>query len=348
LQASVVSSYPHGETNKQHRTGRATMKARIPSGTRDVLPEERAELRRIETTLLGVFDRFGYGEISTPTVEFQETLSRAGASSSGTSYRVLGEPGEDLALRSDMTVPIARVASSRYRDADLPLRFCYIAPAYRAVTPHRGQPREFLQAGVELIGAAPGAGCGEVITVLSRSLEAAGLKRFYIGIGDAALYPSLLAACGVAADDGEAVLRELGDRDFVGIDREVAALRISADDAALLTRVPRMRGSAVLDETVDQQLDGSLGAIREVVGSLDDDVAGRIIPDLGRFPRMGYYSGIVFEVYDPELGEPIASGGFYGELLGRFGMPVGGVGFAIDLDLLHAALAGEERGETGR
>ncbi len=59
-----------------------------------------------------------------------------------------------------------------------------------------------------------------------------------------------------------------------------------------------------------------------------------MIPDLGRFPRMGYYSGAVFEVYDAAVGEPIASGGYYADLLGRFGMPVGGVGFAIDVDLL--------------
>ena len=324
------------------------MNARIPSGTRDVLPEERAELRRIEAALLGVFSEAGYGEISTPTVEYQETLQRAGAAAAPVSYRVLGELGEEVALRSDMTVPIARVAASRYGDADLPLRFCYVATAYRAVTPHSGRPREFLQAGIELIGADAAAGCAEALTVLCHSLQATGLKDFYVGIGDVGLYPSLLASCGVDVGSSEAVLRELGDRDFVGIDREVAALGLTEEQAAMLTDVPRMRGTAVLRDQIEQPLAGAISGIRELVGSLDDDVAARMIPDLGRFPRMGYYSGSVFEVYDAAVGEPIASGGYYGDLLGRFGMPVGGVGFAIDVDLLHAALAGEERGETGR
>ncbi len=324
------------------------MNARIPSGTRDVLPEERAELRRIEAALLGVFSEAGYGEISTPTVEYQETLQRAGAAAAPVSYRVLGELGEEVALRSDMTVPIARVAASRYGDADLPLRFCYVATAYRAVTPHSGRPREFLQAGIELIGADADAGCAEALTVLCHSLQATGLKDFYVGIGDVGLYPSLLASCGVDVGSSEAVLRELGDRDFVGIDREVAALGLTEEQAAMLTDVPRMRGTAVLRDQIEQPLAGAISGIRELVGSLDDDVAARMIPDLGRFPRMGYYSGSVFEVYDAAVGEPIASGGYYGDLLGRFGMPVGGVGFAIDVDLLHAALAGEERGETGR
>ena len=324
------------------------MNARIPSGTRDVLPEERAELRRIEAALLGVFSEAAYGEISTPTVEYQETLLRAGAAAAPVSYRVLGELGEEVALRSDMTVPIARVAASRYGDADLPLRFCYVATAYRAVTPHRGQPREFLQAGIELIGADAAAGCAEALTVLCNSLQATGLKDFYVGIGDVGLYPSLLASCGVDVGSSEAVLRELGDRDFVGIDREVAALGLTEEQAAMLTLVPRLRGAAVLRDQIEQPLAGALSGIRELVDSLDDDVAARMIPDLGRFPRMGYYSGSVFEVYDAAVGEPIASGGYYADLLGRFGMPVGGVGFAIDVDLLHAALAGEERGETGR
>jgi len=324
------------------------MSARIPSGTRDVLPEERAELRRIESALLGVFSDSGYGEVSTPTVEYQETLQRAGATATPVSYRVLGEPGEELALRSDMTVPIARVASSRYRDAEMPLRFCYVAPAYRAVTPHRGQPREFLQAGIELIGAEVISGCAETLTVLYRAIETSGLKDFYVGVGDTALYPSLLASCGVDPDASEAVLKELGDRDYVGIDRELRALDISVDQIGLLTKVPRMRGAEVLSGNLDPALDSAISSIRDLVGSLEPDVAARMIPDLGRFPRMGYYSGVVFEVYDPRMGEPIASGGYYADLLGHFGMPVGGVGFAIDVDLLHAALAGEERGETGR
>jgi ATP phosphoribosyltransferase regulatory subunit len=230
----------------------------------------------------------------------------------------------------------------------MPLRFCYVAPAYRAVTPNRGQPREFLQAGIELIGADKTVGCSEALTVLCRALEASGLRDFYVGVGDASLYPALLASCGVDRADSESVLRELADRDYVGIDRELASLDLTGDQAAMLAAVPRMRGPQALTEPLDALLAEPLQTISELIESLDDDVSARMIPDLGRFPRMGYYSDVVFEVYDPALGEPIASGGYYAELLGRFDMPVGGVGFAIDVDLLHAALAGEERGETGR
>ncbi len=69
-----------------------------------------------------------------------------------------------------------------------------------------------------------------------------------------------------------------------------------------------------------------------------------MIFDLGLVRNIGYYTGAVFEVYDPALGAPIGGGGRYDELLGRFGRPLPAVGFALDVDRLHQALAGEERG----
>ncbi len=107
-------------------------------------------------------------------------------------YRVFDEQGNVLVLRSDMTIPIARVVATRYAHAEPPLRFCYFAHAYRGVRPQRGQSREFLQAGVELIGAPGPHGTAEVLGVLCAALDAAGLETYRIGLGDASLYPALL------------------------------------------------------------------------------------------------------------------------------------------------------------
>ena len=147
----------------------------LPSGTRDVLPDEMRELRAITEALRGVFDRFGYGEVSTPAIEYEQVLSRAGGGPQP-AYRVFDDHGEVLALRPDMTVPIARVAATRYGSAEPPLRFCYVAHAYRAVRPHRGQMREFLQAGIELFGAPGPAGTAEALAVLCAGLDAVGLR----------------------------------------------------------------------------------------------------------------------------------------------------------------------------
>jgi ATP phosphoribosyltransferase regulatory subunit len=71
-------------------------------------------------------------------------------------------------------------------------------------------------------------------------------------------------------------------------------------------------------------------------------VAERVIFDLGLARDLGYYTGAVFEVYDPALGAPLGGGGRYDDLLGRFGRPLPAVGFALGIDRLHIALAGEE------
>jgi len=318
---------------------------RIPSGTRDVLPEEMRELRRIQGALLDTFASYGYGEVSTPAVEFEETLRLADLGISP-SYRVLDDGGELLALRADMTVPIARVVATRYTTAEPPLRFCYAANAYRAVRPHRGQMREFLQAGVELVGVPGAPGTAEVLTVLCRALSATGLRGFRVGLGDAALYPALLDAYDVPDDAQVRILHELSTRDFVGIERELGSLGLDTAVAETLARIPRTRGGAAVLEAAPGPLADALSGLREVVEQLDGDVAERVIIDLGRYPRLGYYTGAMFEVYDPGLGEPLGGGGRYDDLLGRFGRPLPAVGFALGVDRLHAAIAGEERGET--
>src|ERR1700748_329731 len=150
------------------------MVARTPSGARDVLPDEMRELRAMTERVRGVFERAGYGEVYTPALEYEATFTRAHMDSGRGAYRVFDEHGNVLVLRSDMTVPIARLVSTRYHDVEPPLRFCYFAHAYRGVRPQRGQSREFLQAGIELIGATSPQGTAEVLSVLCAALDAAG------------------------------------------------------------------------------------------------------------------------------------------------------------------------------
>jgi len=315
---------------------------RIPSGTRDVLPDEMRELRAITDALRDVFERHGYGEVYTPAIEYESVLRRADVGVEP-AYRVFDDHGEVLALRADMTVPIARLAATRYPAAEPPLRLCYVAHAYRQVVPHRGQMREFLQAGIELIGAPGPPGTAEALTVLCHALDAVGLAEYRVGLGDASLYPRLLQGLGVADEARDRLLHELATRDLVGLEREVAELGLPAGDAELLVRVPQLRGGAdVLDAPPGPVADALVG-LRSVLDRLEPAVTARILFDLGLSRGLGYYTGAVFDVYDPTVGEPIGGGGRYDDLLGRFGRALPAVGFAIGVDRLHLALAGEGR-----
>jgi ATP phosphoribosyltransferase regulatory subunit len=307
----------------------------IPSGTRDVLPDEMRELHAITEAMRAVFAAHGYGEVWTPALEYQSVLERAALADDRAVYRMFDEHGQVLTLRWDMTVPIARLVASRYATSDPPLRFSYFAHVYRDVRPQRGQPRELLQAGIELIGAPSPDGTAEALTVLCRALDATGLRDYRIGLGSASLYPTLMEECNVPQEVRPELLDQLVARDFVGLERRVSELHLPER----LVRVPQLRGG------IEVLAEAPVPRLRKVYDLLEESVRGRVIFDLGLVRQLGYYTGAVFEVYDPALGAPIARGGRYDDLLGKFGRPLPAVGFAIGVDRLHIALTGEERGE---
>jgi ATP phosphoribosyltransferase regulatory subunit len=319
------------------------MTDRLPSGTRDFLPDEMRELRALTDRVRGVFEDAGYGEVYTPALEYERTFDADRVAAPRPAYRMFDEQGNVLVLRSDMTLPIARVVANRYAHAQPPFRFCYFAHAYRGVRPQRGQSREFLQAGVELIGSPAPEGTAEALTLLCRSLDAAGLKDYRVGLGDASIYPSLLAAHGVGSERTERILGELVQGDFVGVERELRGLNLNPDATELLLSVPMQRGGPEVLEGLEGALHDAVAGMRAVHGLLAPDAAARIIFDLGLVRSLGYYTGAVFQVYDPAHGVPIGSGGRYDDLLGRVGRQLPAVGFALNVERLHIALTGEER-----
>jgi ATP phosphoribosyltransferase regulatory subunit len=314
---------------------------RIPSGTRDVLPQEMAELRALGERIIGVFRGSGYEEVHTPALEYERTFQVG--PSPRPAHRVFDERGEVLVLRSDMTVPIARLASTRFATSAPPLRFSYLASAYRAVRPGRGERRELIQAGVELLGSPSPEGTAEALTVLCRALEAAGLEHFRVGLGDVTLIPALLEALSIPADTAERVLERLAAGDFVGIASALSGEELPARDVALVLNVVRTRGGPeVLEGLLDPLRQAAIG-LRAVHRLLEPSIADRVIFDFGLVRSIGYYTGAVFQVYDPAYGLPIGGGGRYDDLLARFGRPLPAVGFALDLERVHVALTGEER-----
>src|SRR4051794_37934020 len=286
----------------------------IPPGTRDVLPEEMGELRRLQAALIEVFEGRGYGEVATPALEYDEVLTRGGGRSDHAAYRFFDEGGELLALRSEMTVPIARLVATRYAEADPPHRLCYIAGAYRAVSPQRGEMREFLQAGVELIGAPAAAGTLEVIEVLEAALDAAGLGSAVIGLGDADLYRDLLTELGLGSEAREAVLARLAAHDLVGLEASLADAGASSEGIAACLTLSQLRGGP---EVLDRARDLDSEAVGRAAGRLDDVSAAlgsragehRVQFDFGLMRDLGYYNGVIFEVYDPAVGHVLGGGG---------------------------------------
>jgi ATP phosphoribosyltransferase regulatory subunit len=319
----------------------------IPPGTRDVLPDEMRELRRLQRALVDVFEARGYGEVATPAIEYDEVMA-VGDGRGARSYRFFDESGELLALRSDMTVPIARLVATRFPAAEAPHRLCYLGSTYRAVLPQRGQMRELVQVGVELIGASPAEGTVEVIEVLEAALDAAGLGRAVIGLGDADLYRQLLEELGVEGEAKESVLASLATHDLVGIEEKLSEAGIAAEQVQTSVALTQLRGGS---EVLEQARGLGGAAVERATARLSETyealerrgVADRVQIDLGLLRDLGYYSGAIVEVYDPALGHVLGGGGRYDGLMKHFGVDLSAAGFGLYLERLHLAQMEESR-----
>jgi ATP phosphoribosyltransferase regulatory subunit len=316
----------------------------IPPGTRDVLPDEMRELRTLMDGLRASFHERGYGEVRTPTLEYDDVLRHGDESAAGAGWRLFDEHGGLLVLRSDMTVPIARLVGTRFADADGPLRFSYSGQAYRRVTRGSGLPTEFLQVGAELIGVPGVDGDAEIVGMVLDALSACGLRRHVVGIGDGALYRALLQAFEVGDDDARALMGSLMARDLVGLEQRVRAAGLPE---ALFT-VPALRGGQDVLDRAEERI-GEVGAtalleLRGLHAALAERGFGdQLIVDLGLLHELGYYTGAVFEIYDPAVGFALGGGGRYDQLMGRFGKPRPACGVALNVQHVHIAQAAEEK-----
>ncbi len=175
---------------------------RLPPGVRDWLPQELAYKREIEETIRRVFRTWSYAEILTPTFESEEALERGlGEKLMQQTFRFTDPLGTSLALRTEMTTPIARVVSARLRNATLPQRLSYVATGFRYEEPQLGRMREFTQAGAELIGG-PGVDAeAEALFMAIETLDAVGLPDAKFDINNAAIVDGVLEAAGLPPED---------------------------------------------------------------------------------------------------------------------------------------------------
>ena len=325
-------------------TARAGEVVRLPPGSRDVLPQEARELRRIGDNLQQVFEAAGYGEVITPALEYADVLARGVLGHASPTYRLIDDRGAWLELRSDMTVPLARVAATRFHGHHEPLRFWYSQTAFRPVPSLQGRSREVQQSGVELFGVSGYGGDREVLGLAARALDAADLGDARLVVGDARLSATVLHAAGIDEGTIAAAHVALAGGQLVTLEHILSETGLPSDRVRALTALLRTRGDAsVLDAHLDALGDPGR-ELAETISSLMPRERARVIIDVGLVRDLDYYTGLVFEVVHPALGEPIGGGGRYDSLVGKFGDDRPAVGFALAIDAVHRAQALGGRG----
>jgi ATP phosphoribosyltransferase regulatory subunit len=317
-----------------------------PSGLRDYIPGELAVRRRLEQRIAGVFERWGYEELMTPTLEFVDVLSPSGGHSGAESmYRFFDPDGEFVALRPEMTTPIARLVSARLRSQVDPGRFWYISNVFRYADPQVGHRREFCQAGVEIIGTRSVFADAEAIALCVDCLDGCGLRDFGIDIGHMGFINGLMSDIGLEDSASTRVKAVLLRQDLVALKSIVARLGLSQSDSERLLCLADLRGDRSILEKGREIAGGSRAAV-SAIAELESVVrhlecygaSGVVSVDLGLVKRFGYYTGVIFQGHARGVGYDICGGGRYDNLLRQFGFDCPSTGFAIGIERVLAAV----------
>lgn len=301
-------------------------------GTQDLLFEAARRLRRCEAALSEVFEKRGYGEVIPPAIESADVFGPE-------AFRALDRTGKVIALRADFTAQVARIAATRLAGMS-PLRLYYRGSIVRRLGGESVQER--LQAGCELVGVSGPEGDAEMLGLAAASLDALGLREARISLGSTGYFAALARAAG-ASPRLEAALHDAVDRKDLPTLRSLCEREVppgKARDAILLLAQPprpqtearemlqRAEALAPSDEAREtlRRVGAALFAARSLGAELE--------VDLGEVRGLGYYTGIVFNLYAAGSPRPVGGGGRYDTLLGRFGDPRPAVGFSLDLDAL--------------
>lgn len=328
-----------------------------PRGFRDILPQEALAREKICSTVREVFSAHDYLPVTPPLLEYRDVLERGGRLND-TPFQLFDDD-ELLVMRPDLTLPIARMVTSRLGRDKLPLRLRYEEAVVREESQLRGQPRQFTQLGVELVGAASASCETEVVALLAEALSTLDLSGWRIVCGSVVPLNALLVSCVADEQIAMRVRRCVHRSDFVALDaclqEATRTGALSPAAARALRRLPRLTGGIEVIEEIEAllleagvpQQEGGTAELRELFAGTATLVDhGRLTFDFSIINSFEYYTGSIFKAYADGVAGPLASGGRYDAVFAKLGWPdVSACGFALSLERLQEVLG--EPGTTG-
>jgi ATP phosphoribosyltransferase regulatory subunit len=317
---------------------------RLPPGTRDWLPAELRRKRAVEAVMRGVFERWAYSEVQTPNYERFDALEAGlGEAVARQTFLFNDKSGTQIALRPEMTTPVARLASTRMREAPLPLRLSYIAPAYRYEDPQEGRMREYTSAGLELIGPQSLEADAESLFTAIEALDALGLTDTLFDINHVAIVDGVLAGLELDAGGIAQAKTLISGRNIVALRARLAGTGTEAEVEEIV-RLALTRGREDVLAIARRLCHTDAGhagidRLRALLARATELGYGdRLNIDLSLLRDFNYYTGFIFEGFAHEVGFELCGGGRYDSLLPRFGFDVGAVGWSLAIERILIAL----------
>ncbi len=334
---------------------------------RDFLPADVRKRNYVIGIIKEVYESYGFEPLETPAVENLETLTgKYGEEGNQLIFKILkrGEKLDlseastesdlsDLALRYDLTVPLARVVANNKNELPKFFKRYQIQPVWRADRPARGRFREFFQCDVDTIGSGSMLVEGEQISAVSQILKRLGFDDFTIRLNDRQVLSDILDTAGVDEELNTNALVAIDKLDKIGTDgvaKELLERGISESAATMLMEI----------FTKTQEILGQEGDVnRTIVANLLNIVSNETLTKLGQILKfapkaplvidpslargLSYYTGAIFEINVPDLAGSLGGGGRYDGLIGMFGKEqIPACGFSLGLERILVVM--DERG----
>ena len=332
---------------------------KILKGFRDLLPESMIPKKKIIRTLEQVFESFGFSPIDTPALEYTEILLGKGSGETDKQiYRFEDHGGRDVALRFDLTVPLARFVSQHFSELVFPFKRYHIAPVWRGENTQKGRYREFYQCDFDILGSDNINADFEILQVIRSGFEAIGCESYIININHRKLLNAILAKFGEESRS-QKILQTIDKIYKVGRDEVVRILvedeGMSPENVNGILTTLRLNENFSKEGIKGEEIFTVLEKLRD---ELEDKAAAEelltvfhnleecgVLEHFAYNPAitrgLDYYTGIVFESFITDRMEfgSVCSGGRYDNLTGLYSKNVvSGVGASFGLDRLLSVL----------
>lgn len=294
---------------------------KLPPGTERLVLDDAFRRQVLTQRVQNLFTTWGYQPVQTPVFDFYELYASLLGTKAESVYRLVDREGDLLVLRSDITLFLARSMGVVLTEGHAPLRVCYADTVLRHQDLEDISANEFYQIGAEFIGSRGPEGDLELLLLLDDILGLLGLVDARVHLGSRALFDTAFAGL----EDGarRQLLEDISLRRWHAVG-ELAPLFAYQGDARGARKLLSLPGLSPAVVAALEDLIGRAEAL-EALG------LNRFQVDLSEVGRHDYYTGLVFQVYQPGLGDALASGGRYDKLFARFGLDSPSVGFSFHL-----------------
>ncbi len=308
------------------------------------------KLKFIENQLSNLFQRYGYCQVEIPSFENYEFYQDEQGINQDELFKLVNSSGKILALKPDATLPITRIAAINHHDPEEIIKFCYLTTIYKDFTSPEISKYETTQAGVEYFGNSDPSCDGEIVALAIESLKNLKVDDIHVDIGNVEFINSILDKLYLSQVNRDKLFKLIENKNIADLKEFLDSnTTISDEYKRVILELPQLYGkpeevfTQMKELAITPKMESVLNYLKEVVTYLESlGFKDNINIDIGFTNRMSYYTGLIFKVYLPELGEPIVNGGRYDSLSRKFGIDRPACGFSIDMVSLLNYLEGQD------